>query len=942
MLAVRCSVSEVALTDSLTHPLTAFPLCLCLTASLLALPVHADPYVWDNENNNGIWNDPVNWGLLNNPGYNIAPTAADSAIFRSSSPPGTVMLTNDGFATKIRQNTSAPARTITIGAAVTVDRTLTLSGTAAELIECTAATADLTLSGAPNGNGARLKLKIDGSGTNGGTLVNSGVTVTLNCDVSGAGGFILNAGQNGSGKLVLGGSNTYTGPTTVNAGTLLVNGSLAAASAVTVNSGGTLGGVGVIGGSAVVNSGALLSPGASVGALAIGGNLTLSGNLLIELNKSLSPSNDAVTVTGTLTNAGTGTVTVQNPGGIGLAAGDRFQIFNKPVLNGQALHVVSSGNEVWTNKLALDGSIAVLSATNLPASGDPTTAFTWSGTAPTDQNWGNGANWIGGVAPRPLSSNIVVFQGDLNVPHNWPYIDTNYGTTILIFSNNIVLNGIKILAGTNHTMNLGSYVLQQQPPNAQSPCYFGIDSPIAITWSGGNSNWVVNANFTNALGDASVGGQTDFQCIGGRLDVYGVLKDGAGASSRLVKSGDRTLNITGMHANTYSGGTLVNAGPIKMAKPPGINAIPGDVTVNGTGSLIENVVGGEQIADSAIVTFNDSASFNLSGQPETVQTVQSASPSSSIVLGGGTLTVAPSSSVTYSNGGLGESDFYGSISGSGTVQMSGTGIYGMLGANSADSLTIASGTLKLNGNSGTGPVQVNTGGILLAQGTIEGPVTGAAGANIGAGFSPGLLTLAAGLDLSDGGNGPTNIWELAALKDNASGVAGMDFDQIVLTGGTLALGTQATLDLRFIGSTNAPDASKPFWQSAHNWTVISLSGGSNPGPSNFGKVKNGSYPAGNFATSPDGSGAIVLTFTPAVAPPVTRPRITSVTGVGTGNLTVYYTNTVPGTNYVLSYTTNLAAPNWVTIGSKTAASTSDSQTDSSATNRQRYYRVFLP
>jgi autotransporter-associated beta strand protein len=174
------------------------------------------------------------------------------------------------------------------------------------------------------------------------TNSNTGATI-LSGPISGT-GFGLTLW--GNGRLTLGGNNTYDGATAVNGGTLLVNGSLAAASAVTVNSGGTLGGVGVIGGSAVVNSGALLSPGASVGALAIGGNLTLSGNLLIELNKSLSPSNDAVTVTGTLTNAGTGTVTVQNPGGIGLAAGDRFQIFNKPVLNGQALHVVSSGNEV--------------------------------------------------------------------------------------------------------------------------------------------------------------------------------------------------------------------------------------------------------------------------------------------------------------------------------------------------------------------------------------------------------------------------------------------------------------------------------------------------------------------------------------------------------------------------------------------------------------------
>ena len=913
--------------------------CASLCACLLPLPVQADPYIWDNQNNNSIWNDPVNWGTNNNPGYNMAPTATDVAIFRSSSPAGTVTLTNDGFAQKIRQNVSAPARIITIGAGETVDRVLVLSGTSTELFDCASGTADLTLDGTPNGNGARLKLVINGTQT--ACPVNVSMSLVLNCNVSGTNGFALNAGGSGTGKLVLGGADTYTGATTVNGGTLLVNGSTAAASAVSVASGATLGGTGTIAGPVTVAAGGTLSPGVSVGTLTIDNSLTLSGNLYIEVNKSLSPSNDVVAVTGTLTNAGTGTVTVANIGPA-LVAGDNFQIFNKPVLNGAALQVVSSGGVVWTNRLAVDGSIAVLPGTPPPMSGDPTNAFTWNGAALTDQNWGTPANWMGNVAPRPLSSNIIVFQGDLAVPHNWPYIDTNYGTTILIFSNNIVLNGIKILAGIDHTVNLGSYVLQQQPPNAQSPCYFGIDSPIAITWSGGHSNWVINANFTNALGDASVGGQTDFQCTGGRLDVYGVLKDGAGAHSRLVKSGDKTLNITGMHDNTYTGGTLINAGPIKLAKPAGVNAIPGDVTVNGTGSLVMNVLGGEQIADTAIVTFNDSASFNLNSQPETVQTIQSTSANASILLGtGGTLTVAPSSSVTY-NGGIGESDFSGSISGSGTVQMNGTGIYGMLGVNSAANLIVNSGTLKLNGNSGNGTVTANPGGTLLGQGTIAGSVAVADGGTISAGFSAGLLTLAAGLDLSASGNGPTNVWELAALKDSGTGVAGTDFDQIVLTGGTLALGAQANLDIRFIGSATAPNSSNPFWQSAHTWTLISLSGGSNPGASNFGQVNNGSYAAGNFTTSLDGNGGIVLTFAPNVTPPVTHPLIMSITRGGAGTMTLNYTNTLPGTNYVLSYTTNLSATNWSTSGTKTAAGTSDSQTDSSATDHHRFYRVYYP
>src|SRR5262249_4560234 len=151
-------------------------------------------------------------------------------------------------------------------------------------------------------------------------------------------------------------------------------------------------------------------------------------------------------------------------------------------------------------------------------------------------------NWIGYVAPAPLSSNIFMFQGNFPPPYNWPLIDTNYGTSIVIFSNNVTLNDFKVLAGSNHTMSLGSYMMH----DSQMLAYFGITGTTPVKGSDGVTSNHYDAYFTNALGDASCGSQTEFMVTGGnRLDLYGVLRDGAGVHSRLVKSGNASLNLTG-------------------------------------------------------------------------------------------------------------------------------------------------------------------------------------------------------------------------------------------------------------------------------------------------------------------------------------------------------------------------------------------------------------
>lgn len=103
--------------------------------------------------------------------------------------------------------------------------------------------------------------------------------------IQGAGGSLL---KNGTGTLTLNGINTYTGGTTVNAGTLEVGDadhpSASVQGAVAVNNGGTLRGHGSIAGN--VDSTGIVWPGGSIGTLTIGGNYSQSpdGTLQIEVS----------------------------------------------------------------------------------------------------------------------------------------------------------------------------------------------------------------------------------------------------------------------------------------------------------------------------------------------------------------------------------------------------------------------------------------------------------------------------------------------------------------------------------------------------------------------------------------------------------------------------------------------------------------------------------
>jgi autotransporter-associated beta strand protein len=601
--------------------------------------------------------------------------------------------------------------------------------------------------------------------------------------------------KNGNGTFTISGANTYTGPTTLNAGGLFVNNNTALGTGNLI----------------INNAGAGSTLGSSVGAITFANKTQVNGDFSVAPTGTLT-SSGAVTLNGTFMVTGTN--------------GNRFT-FSGPV--GEA----APGTGItFTSAPASVFQYAGSSANTY------TGLTTVKGNATLELNKSPGVNAVGAggltlddsATALYLASNQVDDAATINVlttstlnlnGHNETvqtvnsavgatiHLDaTGPGGTLTVTSGlldglitdvgqagSIVKNGgpADVLTITHANTYSGFTTLNGGVLNINNNTALGTSTFVINGGLVGNTDLTqVSHTFANAItvqGSFAVNGPQQLISTGpvslaiqnttittnaGGLDFSGVISE-VNPVSNLTFTGATNTTFSGGGSNTYTGLTDVQGGFLMLAKTGGALAVAGNLEIGGGGTVKFGgpAASNQQIAATSNVDIQ--GALDLNGH---TQAINALTGNGSVRLGDTALTAGR---LTVNSG-----NFSGNISDngpSGQLVKTSPGVLTLTGKNTlTGQTTVQQGTLFLDGSVG-GNVVVFTGALLGGNGTVGGNLTNSG--NVSPGHSPGTLTV----------NGSYTQAATGKLTIEIAGLAANQHDLLAVHGGAALGGTVEIIPL---------------------------------------------------------------------------------------------------------------------------------------------------
>lgn len=953
-LAVFNAALSPAEITTLFNGMTARHFGGATAAGSISLSAAAVNYVWTSAAS-GNWSAGTNWQS------SVAPTSTRGAsvqFFTGQTLAGITPTATNDIAGTFQMNN------LTLAGTSSAATTATISGGTFQLLNNGTTLPTVNLTGTSGTSPNILTYNINtpvviGADTTF-NATNSG-TFVFNGDISGAGGVIRNST---SSKLILAGTNSYTGDTTINAGTLQI---------------GNDGATGTLGTGEVVNNGTLRFD--RTGTLDVPNNISGTGSLQIDcpisagtvvlsgtntFDGSVNVSSGALRITNS-TALGDGTKTITLTQGSSGNANLRLDGSADPI-ELPATFSFSTSNDNSGAIISEAGNNSIAGPITLTGGGGSTRIYVNTGTltltgAITTNTTGRTLKLMGagaGIATGNISNGnatnvLAVTKDEAGV---WTISGNNShsGTTtvaagtLVIGHPNALGNGgstfgnatgfTTITSGATLDLNgqqninevltirgtgVGSVGGLINNSATTASVAAGVVSSISVT-AGGVHSAVPNVTLTgNATATATLGLSAASFTISGGTTVYSTAPTvtisgggGTGATATAV-----------LTSGVVSGITISNTGT-GYTSAPTIAFSGGNVTVagtnpTGTGNATNFVVAGIQVTNPGSgYTSAPTVSFSSGTGTTATASLSAVSMAANTTIGG--------SGDTIINPGItGGTNTLTKI-GSGTLALNGTSSY-------TGATTVSGGTLLLNGSL-TSAITVNGTGVLIHPGSVTGNVTITGGGLDAPDATPSFRSITGNYTVNATSGGGT-----LRVRLNGSTV-GAQYDQLIVSG-SVTLG--GALDVvcgpalapgstfRILDKAGATTTATTFTGKAENSTFVSAEGYTfrinyNAGTgndivltlittpieqwrfTNFGSVLNTGTGLDTLDGDSDGS-ANLLEYATKMNPTLNDTVPQGLARNGSVLDFIYIKNkTATDITFIVEWSDDLSAPSWSTTG----------------------------